>query len=65
MRENRRPEVAVPIPAPFSQLARRFPRQRLLADPAELFVYECDALPVHRQPPAAVALCESRDEVVT
>ena len=40
------------------------PRNRLITDPAELRVYECDGLPVHRQPPRFVALCDSRDEVV-
>lgn len=48
---------------PFDELARRFPAERLVTDAAELFVYECDGLPVHRQPPAAVALCQTRDEV--
>ena len=41
-----------------------FPRDRLITDPAELRVYECDGLPVHRQVPRLVALCDSRDEVV-
>jgi glycolate oxidase subunit GlcD len=51
-------------PPPFDELARRFPAERLVADPAELSVYECDALPVHRQAPSAVVLPTSRDEVV-
>ncbi|MEZ5065819.1 MAG: FAD-linked oxidase C-terminal domain-containing protein [bacterium] len=52
------------LPDPFRELARRFPADRFLTDRTELFVYECDGLPVHRQPPAAVVLCETRDEVV-
>jgi len=52
------------LPAPFDELVRRIGADRVIADPSELFVYECDGLPVHRQPPAAVVLCRSRDDVV-
>ncbi len=54
----------MPRPAPFAELARRFPAGRVVTDAAELRVYECDALPVHRQPPALVVLPTSRDEIV-
>ena len=46
------------------RLENLLPRERVVTDPAELRVYECDGLPVHRQPPRFVALCDSRDEVV-
>jgi glycolate oxidase subunit GlcD len=52
------------LPPPFRELSRRFPPERFLADRAELRVYECDALPVHRQEPRGVVLPVSRDEVV-
>ena len=52
------------IPPPFDELAAHFPPERFVADPSELSVYECDALPVHRQMPMAVVLPISRDEVV-
>jgi len=51
-------------PSPFDDLVRRIPPDRLVVDPAELLVYECDALPVHRRAPDLVVLCESRDDVV-
>jgi glycolate oxidase subunit GlcD len=47
----------------FRELALLLPADRVILDPSELAVYECDALPVHRRAPDAVALCESRDEV--
>jgi glycolate oxidase subunit GlcD len=47
------------------ELARIFPAERLILDSSELHVYECDALPVHRQAPLAVAIVTSREEVVT
>jgi glycolate oxidase subunit GlcD len=49
----------------FDGLARRLPRDRVITDPSELSVYECDALPVHRHAPDAVALCSTREEVIT
>lgn len=49
---------------PLSDLAQILPPGRLLTDVAELRVYECDALPVHKVAPRAVALCASREEVV-
>jgi len=59
-RRHRSPALA----PPYDELAALFPPARLIADPAELRVYECDALPVHRQAPAVVVLPVSRDEVV-
>jgi glycolate oxidase subunit GlcD len=61
MTARRRP---APVPPPFDELAALLPRERLVTDAAERRVYECDALPVHRQIPAAVALASTRDEVV-
>ncbi len=52
------------LAAPYTSLAAVLPQGRLVTDPAELRVYECDALPVHKTAPPVVALCASRDEVV-
>jgi glycolate oxidase subunit GlcD len=49
----------------FAELARCVPPDRLIIDPSELRVYECDGLPLHKEPPGAVALCASRDEVIS
>jgi glycolate oxidase subunit GlcD len=59
-RKGRHPAVD-PI---FRELARVIPQERLVTDAAELRVYECDGLPLHKQPPTAVALCASREEVI-
>jgi glycolate oxidase subunit GlcD len=40
------------------------PADRLITDRTELRVYECDGLPVHRQAPEVVVLCDSREDVV-
>jgi glycolate oxidase subunit GlcD len=50
--------------SPFLDLVAWIPRDRVLTDPAELRVYECDGLPLHKQAPAAVVLCASREEVI-
>jgi glycolate oxidase subunit GlcD len=47
----------------YRELARFLPADRVILDPSELAVYECDALPVHRRAPDAVVLCRTRDEV--
>lgn len=47
-----------------AELAQWIPPERLVLDPSELRVYECDGLPLHKEPPGAVALCVSRQEVV-
>ena len=52
------------IAKPFDELTRRIPAERIVTDPSELIVYECDGLPVHRQAPLAVVLPRSRDEVI-
>jgi len=57
------PSQAVPTGI-YSELTRWLPAERLITDPSELRVYECDGLPLHKETPAAVALCASRDEVV-
>ncbi len=49
---------------PYGELAQWIPEDRLILDPSELRVYECDGLPLHKEPPGAVALCASRDEVI-
>ena len=51
-------------PAPFDELARLFPPDRLVTDRAELSVYECDGLPLHKEAPSAVVLCTTRDDVI-
>jgi glycolate oxidase subunit GlcD len=54
-----------PSPDPvFLELLEWFPRERIVSDPAELRVYECDGLPLHKQPPTAVALCATKEEVL-
>ncbi|MCZ6793628.1 MAG: FAD-binding protein [Planctomycetota bacterium] len=53
------------LSTPFDELLEWFPRERLVTDPDELKVYDCDGLPTHKTPPVAVALCDSRDEVVS
>ncbi len=49
----------------YAELARWIPPERLILDRSELKVYECDGLPLHKEPPGAVALCASRDEVIS
>jgi len=48
----------------FDELREWIPRDRLITDPGELRVYECDGLPMHKASPVAVALCTSKEEVV-
>ncbi|MBI4601916.1 MAG: FAD-binding protein [Planctomycetes bacterium] len=50
--------------AEYEELARWVPADRLILDPSELRVYECDGLPLHKEPPGAVVLCASREEVI-
>ncbi len=61
MSAHRRPSR---VPPPFDELATIVPPARLVTDAAELRVYECDALPVHRQAPAAVALATSVGDII-
>jgi glycolate oxidase subunit GlcD len=60
------PATAGPVAAgsPFDELSAWIPRERIITDPTELRVYECDGLPVHREAPAGVVLCASREEVI-
>ncbi len=51
-------------PSEREELGQIIPHQRLVLDPGELRVYECDGLPLFKYMPLAVALCASRDEVV-
>jgi glycolate oxidase subunit GlcD len=51
-------------PAPYDEILAWIPRERLITDPVEKRVYECDGLPLHKEPPGAVALCASREEVI-
>jgi len=51
------------VPEPLRELLPRF-GDRLITDSSELRVYECDGLPVHRQPPYAVVLCHDRTDVI-
>ncbi|HLU46820.1 MAG TPA: FAD-linked oxidase C-terminal domain-containing protein, partial [Planctomycetota bacterium] len=48
----------------LSELEAWIPPDRLIADPSELRVYECDGLPLHKHPPLAVVLLETRDEAL-
>ncbi len=48
----------------LTELARIFPADRLLTKPAQLRVYESDALTALRQRPLAVVLPESQEEVI-
>ena len=51
-------------PSLYPELMELIPPERLVTDPAELCVYECDGFPLHKQRPEAVVLCASRDEVI-
>ncbi|MFH0350731.1 MAG: FAD-linked oxidase C-terminal domain-containing protein [Chromatiales bacterium] len=46
-----------------TELRRLLPRDAVIADPASLSVYECDALSAYRQPPKVVVLPRTADEV--
>jgi glycolate oxidase subunit GlcD len=60
------PRVEIPpAAARLDELTALFPPGSVIRDAAELHVYECDGLPVHKQAPDAVVLCRTRDEVVT
>ncbi len=52
-------------PAMRTDLSGLVPASRLVTDPVELTVYECDGLPVHRQSPSAVVIATTREEVVS
>ena len=55
---------SAPPAGPYQELSRWVPSERLIIDPSELRVYECDGLPLHKEPPGAVVLAASREEVV-
>jgi glycolate oxidase subunit GlcD len=59
-----RHETVGVVPPALAELLDQFPPDRLLLDPAELKVYECDGLPLFKSPPRAVALCACRDDVI-
>ncbi|MDQ3563316.1 MAG: FAD-binding protein [Pseudomonadota bacterium] len=46
-----------------TELRRLLPRDAVIADPASLSVYECDALSAYRQPPKVVVLPRTAEEV--
>ena len=46
-----------------TELLRLLPREAVIADPASLSVYECDALSAYRQPPKVVVLPRTAEEV--
>ncbi|MGH8535826.1 MAG: FAD-linked oxidase C-terminal domain-containing protein [Gammaproteobacteria bacterium] len=46
-----------------TELRRLLPRDAVIADPASLCVYECDALSAYRQPPKVVVLPRTAEEV--
>lgn len=47
----------------FTNLANIVGRENLLSDPAELLVYECDALTTHKYTPRAVIIVSSTEQV--
>src|SRR5881227_3238494 len=49
----------------LSELATVLPRERLITDPAELFVYEADGFTIAKARPAAVCFPTSADEVAS
>ncbi|MBZ0267185.1 FAD-binding protein, partial [bacterium] len=60
------PRIEIPrAAARLDELTALLPPGSVIRDAAELHVYECDGLPVHKQAPDAVVLCRTRDEVVT
>src|SRR5687768_17989048 len=61
--QRRTPPAALPSTV-YAELSTCLPIERLVMDPSELRVYECDGLPLHKEPPGAVALCASREEVI-
>jgi glycolate oxidase subunit GlcD len=48
----------------LSELRAAFPRERVLTEPAQLLVYECDGYTLHKERPLAVVLAESTADVV-
>ncbi len=56
--------VSSPKTPDFSALKSWIPPERLITDPGEVSVYECDGLPLHKKSPIAVVLCKSEEEVV-
>ncbi len=48
----------------LSKLTQIYPQDRILTQPAQLLVYETDALPAFRAKPRAVVLPETEDEVI-
>ena len=51
-------------PGQRAELEQLVPPERLVTDPGELRVYECDGLPLYRSLPLAVVLCADREDVV-
>jgi glycolate oxidase subunit GlcD len=52
------------VSSEYSELSGWIPPERLITDPVETRVYECDGLPLHKEPPGAVVLCASKEEVI-
>ena len=64
MAQSKRGAVESAAPSIYSELSHWIPPERLITDPSEARVYECDGLPLHKEPPGAVVLCASKDEVI-
>lgn len=64
MFSKRKRNTTAPAASVFSELSEWIPEERLILDKAEMRVYECDGFPLHKQPPTAVVLCKTRDEVI-
>ena len=48
----------------FLEILEWIPADRLILDPGEIRVYECDGLPIHKRPPTAVVICTSPEDVI-
>src|SRR5690242_18858595 len=51
-------------PSVIPELQQLLPKERILTDPSELFVYDCDGFTIARNIPQAVAFPTSTQEVV-
>src|SRR3954469_16804527 len=47
----------------ISELQRLVPPERVVTDPSELYVYDCDGFTIARNVPRAVVFAQSTDEV--
>jgi glycolate oxidase len=57
-------EIPVASTAPIADLSKLIPSERIVTDPAELFVYESDGFTIAKARPGAVVFAQSTDEVI-